>query len=55
MLKEGVGLSNIAFLTLSANCKVEEVSFLTLIENYMLDIEGETQMINLIFPEPKKD
>lgn len=37
-----------ARLTRSANCRVEDVSF-------MDAMEGETQIINLIFPEPIKD
>ena len=37
-----------AFLTLSANCRVEEVSLVDV-------MEGDTQMINLIFPEPSKE
>lgn len=42
------GFSKIARLTRSANCKVEEVSF-------MDAMEGETQMISRILPEPIKD
>ena len=35
-------------MTLSANCSVDDVSFIEV-------IEGDTQIINLIFPEPIKD
>lgn len=37
-----------ARLTLSANCKVDDVSFIDV-------TEGDTQIISLIFPEPIKD
>lgn len=37
-----------ARFTLSANCKVEDVSFIDV-------IEGETHMMSLILPEPIRD
>lgn len=37
-----------AFLTLSANCKVDDVSFIEL-------IEGDTHIMSLILPDPSKE
>ena len=48
MLWWTAGFSKMALLTLSPNCSVDDVSFMDV-------IEGDTQMISLIFPEPISD
>jgi hypothetical protein len=45
---DNVGRSNTAFLTLSANCNVEDVSCIEV-------IEGEVHIISRIFPDPIRE